>query len=178
MNHSKRIFFAGMIAGLVILTVLAAWAQPKQTIRGPVITNFYALDKGRYGTNWKIYIEAEDSDAEMTKVAAIVDQAGQGHYPTDFVILDPQYRNHLKGFLQWNTFSSRGLPLKEGARIILRISIIDRAGHESKEVLLPFTFVSGVRGQPKPPALFDQGDIQRLGYIGIDLKSPDCGSKR
>jgi hypothetical protein len=39
-------------------------------------------------------------------------------------------------------------------------------------VVFPFTFVSGVKEQSKPPAPFDQEDIPRLGFISIDLKSP------
>jgi hypothetical protein len=63
----------------------------------------------------------------MTKIAVVVDQVGYGHSPTDFILLDPQYRNHLKGYLQSNTFSSRGADLREGHQLTLRVSIIDRA---------------------------------------------------
>jgi hypothetical protein len=62
----------------------------------------------------------------MTKLAALVDQLGYGYSP-DFILLDPQYRNHLKERLQWSTFGSRGADLGEGDRITLRVSIIDSA---------------------------------------------------
>ena len=157
------------------MAVPSAWPQDKSA-KGPMITHFYAIDRGRYGINWKIYIEAEDTDGEMTKIAAVVDQPGQGHYPTDFVLLDPQYRNRLYGFLQWNTFSSGSTGVREGTQIRLRVSVIDRAGHESKEVLFPFTFVSGVTDQAKAPAPFDRENIPRIGYLSIDLVSPEEGS--
>ena len=147
------------------------WAQTKTSGKGPVITKSYAVDKGQYGIAWKIYLEAEDPDAEMLKVASVVDQVGRGHYPTDFILLDPQYRNHLKGYLQWNTFSAKGA-LKEGERIFLRVSVIDRAGRESNQITFPFTFMSGVRNEETLPAPFDQENIPRIGHITIDLVSP------
>ncbi len=175
MNELKLVSLGILITGAVLLTVPSTWAQDKSA-KGPMITHFYAIDRGRYGINWKIYIEAEDADGEMTKIAAVVDQPGQGHYPTDFVLLDPQHRNRLHGFLQWNTFSSRGTALRDGTQIRLRVSVIDRAGRESKEVVFPFTFQSGVTDQGRKPAPFDQDNIPRIGYLSIDLVSPEEGS--
>jgi hypothetical protein len=172
---TQRVFYLmGLLLGVVI-SVTPAWTQSKPETKGPVIRNSYALDKGQYGTIWKIYIEAEDTDAEMIKIAVVADQAGYGHYPTDFVLIDPQHRKHLKGYLQWNTFSSKGGDLKDGERITLRVSVIDRAGNESKEIVLPFTFVSGVRDEVNLPSPFDQYNLPRIGYIGINLVSPDRG---
>ena len=153
-------------------------AQSKPATRLPVITNSYAADRGQYGTPWKIYLEAEAGDAQMIKIAAVVEQLGFGHYPTDFTLLKSPYRNHLRGYLQWNTFSLKGPLVDEGDQIILKISVIDRAGNESQEVSFPFTFVSGVRSQGPLPAPFDQGDIPKLGYISIDLKGRDCGKSQ
>jgi hypothetical protein len=67
------------------------------------------------------------------------------------------------------------MALKEEDQIILRISVIDGFGSESREVVFPFTFVSGAKGQSKPPAPFDQGDIPRLGFISIDLRNLGMG---
>src|SRR5271157_5794562 len=90
---------------------------PKGTIRpnstGPVIKHAYAIDRGIYGTFLKIYIEAEDPKGEMEKIATTVDQVGYGRYPTDFTILRPKYRKYFKGYIQWNTFSSRASNLYE-----------------------------------------------------------------
>lgn len=149
--------------------------QARQETHAPMITHTHAADRGPYGTFWKIYIEAEDTETDMDYVAVVVNQTGLGRYSPDRILLDPQHRNHLKGFLQWNTFSSRGAALEEGTRITLRISIIDKLGHESKEVIFPFTFVSGVRGQDKLPTPFDEENIPRIGYISIDLINPNQG---
>jgi hypothetical protein len=175
MKILRAVYLMGLLLVVIVLIDPAGWAQSKPETKAPVITISYAVDKGRYGTIWKIYIEAEDTDADMEYVAVVVDQPGVGRYPTDFILLDPQHRNHLKGFLQWNTFSSRGADLQEWTQITLRVSIIDKAGNESNEVVFPFTFVSGVKVQDELPATFDQGNIPRLGYIDIDLIRPDSG---
>ena len=176
MENLKAMYLRELLAGVLLFLVILGTAQSGPVSKGPVIISSFASEKGAYGTIWKIFIEAEDTGAEMTKIAAVVDQPGQGHYPTDFILLDPQHRNYLKGYLQWNTFSSRGAALKEGDQITLRISIIDKAGNESKEVVFPFTFVSGVPDQPKVPPFFDRGDIPRIGHISIDLISPWKGN--
>jgi hypothetical protein len=51
------------------------------------------------------------------------------------------------------------------------VSIFDKAGNESNEVVFPFTFESGVKDpyNYKLPAPFDQGDLPRLGYIDTNL---------
>ena len=137
----------------------------------PVITHTFAADKGPYGFIWKIYIEAEDPNGGMDKIAAIVNQTGYGYYPTDWIVLKPRYRKHFIGYLQWNTFSSKGSYLAERTQIILKVSIFNQAGKESNEVVFPFTFESGVKNRyphDLPPP-FDKGNIPRLGYIMIDL---------
>ena len=172
----RLIGFLWLLLGAMNSVALSREAQSRgDGDKGPVITNAYATEKGRYGSIWKIYIEAEDRAAEMVKVAAVVDQPGQGHYPTDFILLDPQYRNHLKGFLQWNTFSSKGGTIREGTQITLRISVIDRAGKESREAAFPFAFVSGVDDQAVAPPPFSGENIPRIGHISIDLVSPERG---
>ena len=50
---------------------------PKPGTHAPIITHAYAADKGRYGIIWKIYIEAEDTDADMDYVAVVVNQTGK-----------------------------------------------------------------------------------------------------
>jgi len=139
--------------------------------KAPIITHAFAVEKGPYGSIWKIYIEAEDPDGDMDKIAIVVNQVGYGSYPTDWIILKPQYRNHLIGFLQWNTFSSKASVLPEWTRIIVKVSIFDKAKNESDEVIFPFTFESGVKGQDEYPlpAPFDRGNLPRIGHIMVDL---------
>jgi len=156
------------------------WAQSKTVENAPVITHSFAVENGQYGYIWKIYIEAEARGADMLKIASVAHQPGYGYYPTDWIILKPGYRRHLKGYIQWNTFSSKAHYLREWTPITLRVSIIDNAGNESNEVVFPFTFESGVKGayQYKLPSPFDQGDLPRLGYIAIDLIEPTMDGGR
>ncbi len=139
-------------------------------INAPIITHAFAVDKGHYGDIWKIYIETEDPDGDMDKIAVVVDQTGYGHYPTEWIFLKPEFGKHLMGYLQWNTFSSKTSILPEGTQITVKVSVLDKAGNESNQVVFPFTFESGSRNQGDlPPAPFDKGDIPRLGNIMIDL---------
>jgi hypothetical protein len=147
---------------------------PKPGTSAPIITHAFAVERGYYGYIWKIYIEAEDPDGDMLRIASIVDQTGYGYYPTDWIYLKSPYQKHFKGYLQWNTFSSRTDYLSEWTQIALKVSVFDKAGNESNEVIFPFTFETGVRSpyQYKLPAPFDQGELPRLGYIQIDLFDP------
>ncbi len=173
MKKQKTIYLLSLFCALMILAVSAGWAQSKSGPEGPVILSSHALARGRYGTIWKIYIEAEAGSADMAKIAAVVEQPGYGRYPTDFVQFKPSFGRHLLGYLQWNTFSSKGKDLSDGDQIVLRVSVIDKAGKESNEAIFPFTFMSGVRGQGNLPVTFHGGNVPRLGYIDIDLITPD-----
>lgn len=166
----KLILFSSFLV-VVLFVAHYGWTQERQKIHPPVITHAYATDKGPNGTVWKIYIEAEDAGGDMNYVLVVVDQIGQGRYPADRVLLDPRHRSHLKAFLQWNTLRAEGL--REGTHITVTGSIRDMAGNESKEVVFPFTFVSGVSAQEDVPIPFDEINIPRIGYIGVSLVNPD-----
>ncbi len=167
----KLILFSSLLV-VVLFASDYGWTQEKQVLHTPVITHAYATDKGPYGTIWKIYLEAEDGGGDMNYVLVIVDQAGQGRYPSDRVLLDPRHRSHIKAFLQWNTLTA-GAALAEGTRITVTISIRDMAGNVSNEVFFPFTFVSGASAQENVPPPFDESNTPRIGYIGVSLVKPD-----
>jgi len=176
MNIKKIFSLCGFLVALIIFIASegSAQPQPKPGTKAPIITHSFAVEKGYYGYIWKIYIEAEDPDGDMYKIASVVDQPGFGHYSTDWIIIKPQYRKHVIGYIQWNTFSSKTQLLREWTNITLKVSIIDKAGNESNEVVFPFTFQSGIKNpyQYKLPAPFDQGNMPRLGHIMIDLYEP------
>jgi hypothetical protein len=110
----------------------------------------------------------------MLRIASVVDEVGYGHYPTDWIYLKPQYQKGLRGFIQWNTFSSNTSYMTEWTQITLKVSVLDKAGNESNVVVFPFTFESGVKDQyqHKLPAPFNDGDVSKLGNILIDLYPP------
>jgi len=147
--------------------------QPKPEAKPPIITHAFAAERGGYGYIWKIYIEAEAGTAPISKIAMVVDEPGTGRYPTDWLILKPQYQEHLKGYIQWNTHSLSG-NLQEWTQITLKVCMIDKAGNESNVVVFPFTFERGVKDQYtyQLPAPFDEGNIPKLGYVDIDLFPP------
>jgi hypothetical protein len=147
------------------------WTQSKSDSKAPMITQSFAIEKGYYGYIWKIYIEAEDPDGDMYKIASTVDQPGWGHYFTDTILIRPQHQRNLKGYIQWNTFSSKASYVREFTIITLKVSIIDRAGNESNVVVFPFQFVSRSVPKYELPSPFSKDDV-RLGYIHIDLMDP------
>ncbi len=168
----KKIFLVVLVAIVGFLGPFVAWSENPSKSNPPVITASYAVEEGYYGYIWKIYIEANDPDGDMSRIAVQVEQLGYGRYPTDWVMVKPAYRKNLKGYLQWNTFSSRTGYLREWTYITLKITVIDKAGNESNVVVFPFEFVSGARREVTPPAPFNQGGLPRLGYIHIDLFDP------
>ena len=141
---------------------------------GPVITHSFTVEKIKYGDILKVYIEAEDPDGEMIRIATGVDQAGYGSYPISWVYLKPTDHKHLKGYLQWNTFSSKTSIIPEGTPITLTVTVFDKSGNRSKALTFPITFESGVKraSSYQLPSPFDQKDIKKLGYIDIELINP------
>ncbi len=162
------------LISISISFLLSPEVFPQNKNHPPIITHSFAIEKGPYGTLLKLYIEAEDPDGDMFKVATVVDQPGYGRYPTDWIILKPQFRKTLRGYLQWNTFSSNTHYLREWTSITIRVSIFDKAGNESNEVVFPFSFET-VRPKSvpiSPPSPFDQKDLPRIGNIHINLYEP------
>ena len=161
-------------AVMVSLLFSQVWAQtqPKLGTKAPVITRSYAIEKGRYGDVLKIFIEADDPDNDMFRIAVVVDQAGYGRYPTDWIYLKPQNRNHFIGYMDWSTYSSKTARVREWTQINIKVSVFDRAGNESNVALFPFEFVSEVVSNPPPPAPFNQGNNPKLGNINVNLFEP------
>src|SRR5512143_356470 len=130
MKTSKTLCFLSLVTAAVFFTSSQGRAQlfnygrgpTKPGTHAPIITHAFAVDKGYYGYIWKIYIEAEDPDGEMLRIASVVDHVGVGRYPTDWIYLKPESRKHFKGYIQWNTFSSKTAYLPEWTQITLRVS--------------------------------------------------------
>jgi hypothetical protein len=167
----KLLLSLGLFLSIAIQGCVALPASPPGT--KPIITHaFMNLERGRYGSILKIYIEADDPKGYMFRIATVVDQTGYGHYPTDWIYLKPPHQHHVIGYLQWNTFSVHASWMPEWTTLIIRVSIVDTSGHESNEVVFPFEFVSQVFPETPLPPPFHQGNIPRLGHIGIDLFNP------
>jgi TolB-like protein len=146
-------------------------ANSQDEPRGPLITHAFTVEEIKYGDILRVYIEAEDPNGKMVRIATVVDQAGYGRYPISWVYLKETDRKHFKGYLQWNTFSSKTSILSEGTPITLTISVFDKSGNRSNAFTFPIAFKSGVKraSSYQLPSPFDQSDVKKLGYIDIDL---------
>ncbi|HVP79245.1 MAG TPA: hypothetical protein VMV04_15280 [Thermodesulfobacteriota bacterium] len=183
MNTKKVLSVISLLLALAFFLPCRGWAQlfpysgggqAKPGTHAPIIAHAFAVEKGYYGYIWKIYIEAEDPDGDMLRIASVVDQVGIGRYPTDWIYLKSQYQKHFTGYIQWNTFSTKTSYLPEWTQITLRVSVIDKAGNESNEVVFPFTFeVTPQQYAYKLPAPFDQANLPKIGNVMVDLESPN-----
>ena len=151
--------------------------QPKADAEGPIITQSFAAETGKYSYIWKIYLEAEDPTGDMSKIVSTVNQLGWGEYLARTIPIKPENRHHLKGYIQWNAFSSETPTLDVWTQITVKISIVDEAGNESNAVVFPLTLAPGQRGESnyKLPPPFDRGDVSVLGQININIFSPFMG---
>jgi len=149
-----------------------AQTEPKPGTRAPVLTHSYAIEKGRFGRVLNVYVEAEDPDADMLRIAVVVEQVGQGVYPPDWIYLKSQHRGHFSGYLQWNTSSSRVDYMSEWTQITIKVSVFDKAENESNVAVHPFMFVSEVIPSPPLPAPFNVANLPRLGTISVELFDP------
>jgi hypothetical protein len=149
----------------------AMLAAPTADSKPPVITSFFGPELVRYGDPIGFYIAAEDPNNDMLRVAVVITQVGYGSYETDWTYLKGDHQGRFKGYLQWNTRSKHG-SIPEWTRVTIQISVMDKTGLWSNDVVIPLMFVSSAVSYVPPPAPFDQGDIPRLGYIHIDLYNP------
>jgi len=163
------VFF--LYAGCASNQAVTRAGTPPSGSKPPLITSYFAPEKGRQGDAIKIYLAAEDPDGDMRGIAIQTTQMGYGVYPTDWTYLRAEDRQHFVGYLQWNTGSSD--PLPEWTQISINISVFDRRGNQSNQIVLPFEFMSGARTPVAPPAPFDQAGIPRLGYISTELRHTD-----
>jgi hypothetical protein len=171
MNKKSILLVLGASIALVLFSGLQGGAQSRSGSNAPVITHAFTVEKIVYGDILRVYIEAEDPQGEMVKIATVVDQAGYGRYPTSWAYLKPTDRKHFKGYLQWNTFSSKTHIVSEWTPITLTVSVFDKSGNQSNAFAFPITIESGVKraSSYQLPSPFDEGDVRKLGSIDIDL---------
>jgi hypothetical protein len=173
---TKILFSVFAVLAVTLFFFSFGTTQSKADARGPMITNSFAVEKGYYGYVWKIYIEAEAPNGDMSKIVATVDQPGWGPYFADAIMIKSRNQRHLKGYIQWNTFSKNAAQIRDFTPITLRVSIFDKAGNESNSVVFPFQFVSRATPKYELPSPFSKDDV-RLGYVTVDLYDPFAASR-
>jgi hypothetical protein len=160
--------------------LVAAFAVPgctgnrmglKLTGSPPVIIGAWVPASGRYGDTLKVYLAASDPDGDMDRVAVQVTQPAMGTYPTSWTFLKLEYRKEFAGYLQWNT-SGKNDTLPEGTPITLNITVHDKGGNVSAEVLLDYQFLTGGPRVSPPPPPFNQANLPRVGRIDVELVNP------
>jgi hypothetical protein len=137
----------------------------------PVIIGAWVPANGRYGDTVRIYLAASDPDGDMDRVAVQVTQPAMGTYPTNWIFLKSEYRKEFAGYLQWNT-AGKSDTLAEGTPITLNLTVHDKGGNVSAEVLLDYQFLTGGPRVSPPPPPFNQANIPRIGRIDIELVNP------
>lgn len=170
---TRQVLFLIFFFTMTLLTSSFVWAVPRPDSAGPVITRAFGPEVGKYGDPLRFYIEADDPTADMLRIAVVVDQAGYGHYPTDWVYVSKNDRGHFVGYVQWNTFSSNASRLPEWTQLTVKISVFDAKGHESNSVVFPLEFVTTGVPKTQPPPPFDSPSVQKLGHVDINLYNPD-----
>jgi len=98
MRTTKIFWLFGLTLPFILFSATpgSTGAEPKRETRAPVITHAFAVEKGYYGDVWKIYIEAEDPDGQMLRIASVVDEVGYGHYPPIGSILNRNTKSILR----------------------------------------------------------------------------------
>jgi hypothetical protein len=173
MSHRKVwVMAAGILTAAFFLCGNTLAASPEKEKHAPVITKAYVADQARFGDVLKIYIEAEDPQGDMMRIATQASQNGFGGYATDFIFLKSQYRKQFKGYLTFNTHSVRASFLPEWTQLKLTLSVIDRAGNESREVVLPVELISSRAPVGSLPEAFADKELPKIGTITVDLMNP------
>jgi hypothetical protein len=160
-----------LLAALAIPGCTGGMMGARPTGSPPVIIGAYVPASGRYGDTLKIYLAASDPDGDMDRIAVQVIQPAMGTYPTNWIFLKPEYRKEFAGYLQWNT-AGKTDTLPEGTPITLNITVHDKGGNVSAEVLLDYQFLGGRQRVSPPPPPFTQANIPRIGRIDIELVNP------
>ena len=170
----SRIIFTGSILIVLLSSCAGVGTVPSPSgTQPPVITRSYAPDNGAYGQTWKIYIEAEDPDGDMFRIASELQQEGVRYRQSvDFIPVKKRDQKYLKGYLSLDTYFLREPILGVSPRLALRVSIVDKAGNESKTAVCNFEYTGRTSESTSLPAPFDQGDIPKLGNILIEGKYP------
>jgi len=144
---ARRSVLIALMAGLLLA---CAGMQPYSTStpvdrgQSPIILDAYAAPTISWGSNWMIYVRAEDPKGEMKSLAAMLWQAGVGYYPTEVTRLKEGERGAFSGYLYLGIPSDSCFYSDE-----FELTLIVRDSHMngSQPVKLPLRFDLNARQQ-------------------------------
>jgi len=129
----------------------------------PVIKAAFAPKVAKPGTNWRVYLEVEDSDGDLEKIYVFIYQPGIGMYPPWVAKIPQKYSLKLKGY--FTLFIPNNLWC---SKLKIEIFFKDKAGQKTETVYFPLKVV-----YKKEPLLNVNSDFKKyLGRIDINLISP------
>jgi len=145
----------------------------------PLIVKYGATERISGGTSWRVYMTAEDPDGDMDKVTFELKQPGRGIYPSQRKKLDSDQGKTFSGyfFLRTPSTSVKNVGAYQAITFTLKCKVVDKAGHTSEEITLPFRIVTGKIEQPVPPN-FGENEVQSLGPILIKIISEERDQDR
>jgi hypothetical protein len=131
----------------------------------PFIIAAFASKEAQQGETWKIFLQAEDLDGDMTWILCTLEQPGVGFQPVSRIKIRNDRRRNLSGYIFLNTASASGIPF---ASCRLTVQIQDKRGNISNPVSFPLSLNPRAVQQTPPPGGFQDED---LGPVQIPFPS-------
>jgi len=132
----------------------------------PVILDSYAPESIRPGTNWRVYLRAQDADGDMKYIVAELRQAGVGYYANNFTFIKGADREGFAGYLLLRTPPDTTLI---GDEFELMVLVRDCQGNKAEPIYLPLTF--DYAAPQRIPEGWETLTNRRLGFIQIEIES-------
>jgi hypothetical protein len=136
----------------------------------PVIDRYGAMAEATSGRTWRVYLAAHDPDGDMARVEFDLEQPGystRDHWKR----LPPDLTGSFSGYFYLHIPPASGMWGEGiiGTPLKMRLRVVDKAGHKSEEVSLPFKVVLPLV-ELGPPEEFQGLGVSELGPILIRLK--------
>ena len=161
-----------------LITIALAWmvwgcgsstqhGTQSQTDRGeaPEIIDYYAAEIIRPGATWRVYLQVQDNDGDMTSINLTLTQVGRA--PQRSVIpIERKHTSEVAGYLFLRTPVDNHL---RRDRFDLRVVVRDSQGNRSEGVELPLRF--GNVEAAEIPEKWEKIADRNLGSIGVRIVS-------
>lgn len=167
----KRIILAALVGGLIWGCAGSRQRSADTEVekgQAPVIVDSYAADVIRWGTTWRVYLQANDADGDIKDIAAVMYQAGVGFYPTSVTQIKADNRKEFAGYLFLRLPADRTLLWDQFS---LQVLVRDEQGNKSETIDFPLK-IDEVPLADLPDKWQSLAN-NRLGVIMIDVVSSE-----